>query len=174
MSQSKKTLWHVALLFLLSVVLVTPRPSGASPIPAQDGRLRDGSDEVIPHGLHKLKNGTAWIFLGLQKKDGAWGSSPNFQLMVGKPPQPTVAQKAPHLGDRIRLTGITRLVILDFAITEEKRRDDRPSSESRITRDDSTHILLPIGSEVIVEKLDFGPLGPGGMKAVWARVVPTR
>ena len=123
---------------------------------------------------------TGWIPLGDVTADGkrwATGSDPNSTFMTGVYELVGIkwdrrTPRLPAVGARIRLTGDVPIHILDYATTGEKRRMDPPPLSSRPLRPgDRTGIWLPAGTVVEVRSVKISK-PHGGIRGIWARVVP--
>ena len=142
--------------------------------------MRVRPDQGVVDGLGKLTYKTGWILLGAVTADSrnwAVGFDPKTDYPTGafeivgrnlnrrKPDLPKV-------GERIRLTARTPVVLLDYATVAEKRRLESPSSVTRSKGpDDETGISLAPGTVVLVRAVTVSRR-LGQVRAVWARVSP--
>jgi hypothetical protein len=130
--------------------------------------------------LHELRGKTGWIGLGhvtRDRKNWAVGADPATEYNTGAFEFVDKATDRrtpvlPRVGERIRLTTRNRLIILDFASTGERRALDDPSAV-RSTGSELTDVILPKGSIVEVREIRLSP-ARGGIRVVWARVVPAK
>ncbi len=128
------------------------------------------------HPWEKLQNGKGWILLYLAKaqrdprflwlkRSGEVESVPNFEIVQTK-------RQWVKAGDTLILKNYpSRIDIVDFANFGESRVEEMPPAQHLPWQKSwETGVYLPIGEPVRVLRVDVGPIGPGGLRAVYALV----
>ncbi len=143
--------------------------------PGFDSSAHVSNYETRVDALEQLKFKTGWIMLGTRGKRGYGVQMINgwiqtwFEFIVQ--PGARSPKRIPKSGDRIRLTGRQRIHILDYAVSDERRRLESPMADGRNRQQrDETRLWLASGSAVQVADVRVAWAGP--MAVVWARVVP--
>jgi hypothetical protein len=162
-------------VFVVGLLLVSAALVGT---PSQ--WLRAQTSTSNSETLQGLIGQTGWIVLGVltadQKEWAAGFGDPNVPYLtgtyeiVGKDTD-SRAPILPTIGERIRLTTRSRVVIVDYAKLGESRALEAPAGPS-LSPNDWTEIWLQTGTVVQVQDVQrVSPLGDRIF--VWARVTPS-
>ena len=117
-------------------------------------RPEQPKEEVFEDALERLQGRAAWIFLGWIGQDKKWTTArPLFEVLDPRR-SPSQLALVPEKGNIIRVTVPTRLVIMDFAITGELKSFKSPGEFDRVTRDDSTLMLLSTKTPIELKYVD--------------------